>query len=106
MFIALPAAYGVATAWLVERAYARGLKIPGAIALVVLLAPLLTVGLGGIVVVIGVGLVVVAVLAANRTGFVGGLVRSSPVAWVARGGIALLFALASVALYRDVSEVL
>jgi hypothetical protein len=106
MFIALPAAYGVATAWLVERAYSRGLKIPGALALVVVLLPPGLTGLAGILVLLVAAIAVAVVLAANRADLARGLVRSSLVAWVGRGAIALLFALAGVELYSDVTGVL
>lgn len=102
MFIALPAAYAVATSWLIERAYAREFRVPGALALAVTLLPFLAQGPTGLIA-IAVALVL---MAGNREGVVSGLWRSSAVAWLGRGALAAVFVLSSQALYRDVTEVL
>ena len=102
MFIALPGAYGVATAWLLERAYARRLRIPGAIALALSVVVFVPQGLAGV----PFAALALALMAGNRGGVVSRLWHHSRVAWAGRAALAGVFALAAVALVRDVTAVL
>lgn len=106
MFIALPGVYGVVTSVLAERFLERSaffrdsaLSFAGP----ALLLPFALLGDVGILVVGSVGLVLVLSLAGPRLAWI----RSSRlVTWLGRAGLASVGMVASIALIRDVTEVL
>lgn len=106
MFIGLPGVYGVVTSVLAERFLERSaffrdsaLSFAGP----ALLLPFALLGGVGILVVGSVGLVLVLSLAGPRLAWI----RSSRlVTWLGRAGLASVGMVASIALIRDVTEVL
>lgn len=104
MFVAIPALYGVSLSLLTERltrgkSFARSRwKWAG----VLILAPVVLTGPVGIVFLVLFCLGV----AANRTGLIGRLWRSSPVTWAGRGVIAAILAVSTGFLIKDVAAVL
>jgi hypothetical protein len=102
MFIAIPAGYGVTAAWLIEHAYARGLRIPDAAALVLSLALFVPQGPTAVL----PATAAVALMAGNRGGLVSRVWHHSIVTWAGRAALAAVFALATRALIEDVIAVL
>ncbi|MGH2649591.1 MAG: hypothetical protein ACRDHS_08850 [Actinomycetota bacterium] len=105
MFIALPAAYGVALSLLAERLLLRRGAFGGPKAWVAGLVLLLPLGLFG-----PVGLAVLAVIVAalllNRSPQMRSIWTSQPVVWIGRAGLAVVAVVAAASLVRDVTEIL
>jgi hypothetical protein len=105
MFIALPAAYGVAVSLLVERSlvartgHARGRTW---IAAIVFMLPLAFIGPTGIAVL----LAAIAVLLWPPSPQIGELWRSAPVSWIGRAAIIAIVGRALIELVSDVLEIL
>lgn len=104
MFVLIPALYGVSLSVLSERLaknerFGRSRwKWAGAL----VLAPILMTGPVGIAFVIALCLGI----AANRTGLVGRLWRSSPVVWIGRGVLATVLVTSTYFLIKDIAVVL
>lgn len=106
MFVALPAAYGVATSLLAERFLREDSAFRGSRASLALLVFLLPIGLLGTY-----GLVVLVVLVAwlalrPSAPRLAGMWSSAPVTWLGRAALAVVAVGASVELARDVTTVL
>ena len=106
MFIALPAAYGVAVSLLIERFLASDSPFSRSkvgVAGLVLLLPLALLGPIGLAV---VALIVAVVMLGRASPEIGALWTSPPVAWIGRAGLTAVAVVWGVALVRDVIEVL
>ena len=106
MFIALPAAYGVAVSLLAERFLASDSAFAGPWAWIagpVLLLPLGLFGPAGLAV---IALIVAAFFLSRSAPQIGSLWTSAPVAWIGRAGLVAIGALAAASLLRDVTEIL
>jgi len=106
MFIALPAAYGVAVSLLIERFLASDSPFSRSkvgVAGLVLLLPLALLGPIGLAV---VALIVAVVMLGRASPEIGALWTSPPVVWIGRVGLMAVAIGWGVALVRDLIEVL
>jgi len=106
MFVALPAAYGVATSLLGERFLREGSAILRSRPWLAALVFLLPIGLLGPT---GIGVAIAALALAflgPRAPVLGAIWGSAPVTWLGRAALAAVVGIAFVELARDVSAVL
>jgi hypothetical protein len=106
LFIALPAAYGVAVSLLVERFLADGSAFSRSKALIAGFVLLLPLGFFGLIGVAVLALILAAVLLGRAAPEMASLWTSPPVAWIGRAGLVAVAILWGAALVRDVVEVL
>jgi hypothetical protein len=106
LFIALPAAYGVAVSLLVERFLADRSAFSRSKALIAGFVLLLPLGFFGLIGVAVLALILAAVLLGRAAPEMASLWTSPPVAWIGRAGLVAVAILWGAALVRDVIEVL
>ena len=105
LFVALPAAYGLAVAFLIERwlRSADDASTRWLLALVPAVIPFVVLGPRGLPILV---LVLLASLAADPRSIAARTVGSRPVVWLGRIGLATAGVAATVALVTDVAEIL
>jgi len=106
MFIALPAAYGVAVSLLAERFLARDSAFSRSKAWIAGLVLLLPLGFFGLVGLAVIAAIIAVVLLSRAAPEMASLWTSPPVTWIGRVGLFAIAILWSAALLRDVVEVL
>ena len=106
MFIALPAAYGVAMSLLAERFLASDSAFTGPWAWVAGLVLLLPLGLFGPAGVAVLAVIVAALFLSRSAPQIGLLWTSAALAWIGRAGLAAVAVVAAASLVRDVTEIL
>jgi hypothetical protein len=106
MFVALPAAYGVAVSLFAERLLAGDSAFRDSRVWIAGLLLLLPLGLFGLVGLAVIAALVAAVLVGRAAPQIAALWTSPPVTWLGRAGLAALATLAGVALVQDIVEIL
>jgi len=106
MFIALPAAYGVAVSLLAERFLARDSAFSRSKAWIAGLVLLLPLGFFGLVGLAVIAAIIAVVLLGRAAPEMASLWTSPPAAWIGRAGLATAAIVWGAALVRDVVEVL
>lgn len=106
MFIALPAAYGVAVSLLVERFLADDSAFSRSKAWIAGLVLLLPLGFFGLIGLAVLALILTVVLPGRAAPEMASLWASPPVAWIGRAGLVAVAILWGAALVRDVAEIL
>ena len=106
MFVALPAAYGVAVSLLAERFLADDSAFSRSRAWIAGLVLLLPLGLFGLVGLAVIAALVAAVLLGRAAPQIASLWTSSPITWIGRTGLAAVAVVWGAALVKDVVEVL
>jgi hypothetical protein len=106
LFIALPAAYGVAVSLLVERFLADGSAFSRSKALIAGFVLLLPLGFFGLIGVAVLALILAAVLLGRAAPEMASLWTSPSVTWIGRVGLVAVAIVWGAALVRDVFEVL
>jgi len=106
MFIALPAAYGIAVSLLAERFLASDSAFTGPWAWIAGPIALLPLGIFGPAGLAVIALILAAFLLNRSAPQMGSLWMSPPVVWIGRAGLLAVGALAAASLVRDVTEIL
>jgi hypothetical protein len=106
MFIALPAAYGVAVSVLAERFLARDSAFARSRAWIAGLVLLLPLGLFGVAGLAVLALILAAVLLGRAAPEIASMWNSPPVAWIGRIGLVAIAIVWSAELVRDAVEIL
>jgi hypothetical protein len=106
MFVALPAAYGVATGFLAERFLRDDSAIARSRLSLLVFIFLIPIALTGVIGLAIVSAIAVAILLARSRPSVSGVLSSAPVIWLGRAALAGVGLVASASLARDVTAVL
>jgi hypothetical protein len=106
IFVALPAAYGVATSLLAERFLAHDSAFGRSMAWIAGLVLLLPLGFFGVVGLAVLALILAAVLLGRAAPAIASLWNSPPVAWIGRVGLVAIAVVWSTELVRDAVEIL
>jgi hypothetical protein len=106
MFIALPAAYGVAVSLLAERLLARDSGFARSRAWIAGLLLLLPLGFFGVVGLAVLALILAAVLLGRAAPEIASVWTSPPVAWIGRIGLVAIGIVWGAELVRDLGEIL